>query len=353
MGALQQLRRALGAGPLNTGLRIAARRLHTQFERGTVPAFVLDIDGVLTRGDVVLPQAREAMRILTGQADTPRVPFVFLTNGGGCKEAKKAKQLSDWLDVEVNPSQVVLSHTPMREFTEYFDKHVLLLGQGPLKDIARDYGFMRVCTMDDVASAYPLLDVMDKSKRYSDLGSEPLEPIEGVFVMTDPLKWERQLQVLCDILTSHGTPGMQAPHQVVPIWFTNPDFLWAAQHSQPRFGQGAFRMCLETLYQRLTGHPLKAGQFGKPHALTYDYALGLLKRQAHDLGYNKLGWVYGVGDNPLSDIRGANEQEIMRSVLVRTGVFTGPGNDVTDPANHVVDDVVDAVRLGMGLPPYA
>ena len=68
---------------------------------------------------------------------------------------------------------------------------------------------------------------------------------------------------------------------------------------------------------------------------------------------------YGVGDNPLSDIRGANNADRpgsrWRSVLVRTGVWGAIGaegerasNDETDPASLVCNDVVHVIRtLGL------
>ena len=67
---------------------------------------------------------------------------------------------------------------------------------------------------------------------------------------------------------------------------------------------------------------------------------------------------YGIGDNPLSDIRGANGANRIgsrwSSVLVRTGVWGAGGeggsaaNDETDPATLVCDDVVHAIHtLGL------
>lgn len=70
--------------------------------------------------------------------------------------------------------------------------------------------------------------------------------------MSDPIKWESCFQVLIDLLISaDGVPGTVASgsNQPVEIVFSNGDFLWMAEHSQPRFGQGAFRMCLETLFK--------------------------------------------------------------------------------------------------------
>lgn len=52
-----------------------------------------------------------------------------------------------------------------------------------------------------------------------------------------------------------------------------------------------------------------------------------------------------VGDNPEVDVRGANNAgKPWRSVLVRTGVFSGSGNYETCPADIVVDHVADAVE---------
>ncbi len=116
-----------------------------------VPAFVFDIDGVLIRGREVLPAARQAMQLvnrgtgtrvwaasmfsavhkLTSQSalgcnptfEFPhpnptqplqqllrggrwRAPVVFLTNGGGVTEARKAEELSGWLGAPVEEDQV-------------------------------------------------------------------------------------------------------------------------------------------------------------------------------------------------------------------------------------------------------
>jgi len=56
--------------------------------------------------------------------------------------------------------------------------------------------------------------------------------------------------------------------------------------------------------------------------------------------------VYAVGDNPKSDVRGANSAgNIWRSILVCTGVYKGGvnSNDKEDPAHYVVEGVGEAV----------
>jgi ribonucleotide monophosphatase NagD (HAD superfamily) len=58
--------------------------------------------------------------------------------------------------------------------------------------------------------------------------------------------------------------------------------------------------------------------------------------------------IFAVGDNPAADVRGANQAGApWVSVLVRTGVFQGPGNDAQDPAHVVVDDVLAAVEAAL------
>lgn len=54
---------------------------------------------------------------------------------------------------------------------------------------------------------------------------------------------------------------------------------------------------------------------------------------------------YGIGDNPNSDIKGANQAgRQWTSILVRTGIFNGENNDALNPAKYVVNNVHDAVQ---------
>lgn len=64
-----------------------------------------------------------------------------------------------------------------------------------------------------------------------------------------------------------------------------------------RFGHGTFLLCLETIYQKVTGKELRyEGLMGKPSILTYQYAEDLIRQQAE-----RRGWVapiqnlYAVG----------------------------------------------------------
>ncbi|GMR48001.1 hypothetical protein PMAYCL1PPCAC_18196, partial [Pristionchus mayeri] len=97
---------------------------------------VLDIDGVLLRGRDLLPRTRDAIAQITHNGKFT-IPTVFLTNGTNSMRAEKAQRLSEYLDISVLPSQVVMAHSPLRMFVDLHEKHVLVVGQGPVKQIAR------------------------------------------------------------------------------------------------------------------------------------------------------------------------------------------------------------------------
>lgn len=126
---------------------------------------LFDIDGVIMRGSKVLPQAPGAFAKLTDQHGKFRVPTVFVTNAGNCLRQTKADQLSSWLNVKISEDQVVMSHSPLKMFKEYHDKHVLVVGQGPVREIADNLGFTKVTTMDDFRQAFPTLDAVDHKRR--------------------------------------------------------------------------------------------------------------------------------------------------------------------------------------------
>ena len=61
---------------------------------------LFDIDGVIARGYVPLPQARQAFHLLQDPQGKVRVPVAFVTNALSLNEYKAA-QLTDWLNVKV------------------------------------------------------------------------------------------------------------------------------------------------------------------------------------------------------------------------------------------------------------
>ncbi|GIL88139.1 hypothetical protein Vretimale_14057 [Volvox reticuliferus] len=85
-----------------------------------------------------------------------RYPVVFMTNGGGVCEERKAQELSTRLGVRVTPEQVILSHTPMRDLVaELAQRPVLVSGRGDVLNVARSYGLQRVLHTRQLGRAMP------------------------------------------------------------------------------------------------------------------------------------------------------------------------------------------------------
>ncbi|XP_026948916.1 haloacid dehalogenase-like hydrolase domain-containing 5 [Sagmatias obliquidens] len=352
--------------------------------------FLLDIDGVLVRGHQVIPAAREAFRRLVDPQGQLRVPVVFVTNAGNILQCSKAQELSALLGFQVEPDQVILSHSPMKLFSQHHDKRMLVSGQGPLVENARALGFKHVVTVDELRAAFPVLDMVDLQRRpkTTPLPRNDFPAIEGVLLLGEPVRWETSLQLIMDILLSDGNPGTglaTAPYPHLPVLASNTDLLWMAEAKMPRFGHGTFLLCLEAVYRKVTGRELcYTGLMGKPSLLTYQYAEGLLARQAARRGWAApIRSLYAVGDNPMSDIYGANlfhqhlqtrREGVARScasILVCTGVYSPQAQGPAAPslggegppfhghrdlgfnpgllqAAHVVSDVHEAVRLVLG-----
>lgn len=250
------------------------------------------------------------------------------------------------------------------------------------------YGFKNVVTPGDIFTAYP--SVWPFSKNFQDYYNtfsrplpkpiDPTNPTKGlkfdaVFVFNDPRDWALDTQVIMDVLMSSqgvmgtlsGTNGRtDLPNHGYqqdgqpPLYFSNPDLWWAAAYPLPRLGQGGFREALEGVWAATTGGPskgieLKKTVIGKPFQGTYEFAeRQLLRNRAaafgNDASLPPLQKVYMIGDNPESDIRGANSYRSdigssWHSILVRTGVYTG-GEPAWTPKT-ITDNVQAAVEWAL------
>lgn len=209
---------------------------------------------------------------------------------------------------------------------------------------------------------------------------DPTDPkkglkIDAVFVFNDPRDWGLDTQVIMDILLSrqghvgtlsekngqidlpnHGYQQDGQPH----LYFSNPDLYWAAAYPLPRLGQGGFREALEGVWAATTGGPskgieLKKTVIGKPYQGTYEFAeRQLLRNRSKIFGdaadLTPLQHVYMIGDNPESDIRGANSYRSeygskWQSILVRTGVY--PGGEPAWTPTTTADDVQKGVQWAL------
>jgi HAD superfamily hydrolase (TIGR01456 family) len=198
--------------------------------------------------------------------------------------------------------------------------------------------------------------------------------IDAIFVYNDPRDWALDTQIILDaLLSSQGVMGTYSsknndwslPNRGFlqdgqpPLYYSNPDLLWAAGYHLSRLGQGGFREALDGVWAAVTGGPregvnLKKVVIGKPFRETYEFAEKRLVKHRdqifHGSDPGKLKRVFMVGDNPESDIRGANTFQSLvgaewKSILVRSGVYSG-GVPSWQP-NAIVDDVWHAVQWAL------
>ncbi|XP_015237791.1 PREDICTED: cat eye syndrome critical region protein 5 homolog [Cyprinodon variegatus] len=317
---------------------------------------LFDIDGVLVRGRTPIPAAKQCFRNLVDRNGKYKVPVVFVTNAGNCMRQTKAEHLSHLLEVEVSPDQVMLSHSPLRMFTQFHKMCVLVSGQGPVEEVAHNLGFEDVVTIDMLREAYPVLDVVDHSRRPKDSipPTKGLQPIDAVILFGEPIRWETNLQLIIDVLLTNGDPGKswtstQFPH--IPVLACNMDLLWMAEAKNPRFGHGMFLVCLESLYKKVTGYDLKyEALIGKPSVVTYNYAELLIRQQAEKLGWSTpVKTLYAIGDNPMADIYGANlyNRYLQASQRTKAKVKAKSGGGA-DPANEAVESQHKMTAAEMG-----
>lgn len=292
-----------------------------------------------------LPEAVAAIRLCRAED----VPFMFLTNGGGTLEEKRAEALSELLGEEVSGSQVCLSHTPMRELVpKHREDKILVIGERESLDVARAYGFPHAVdasrVIRDNPDVYPLVPHDHES---CDLGHVPFG---AIMCLHDSSRWGPELQVCLDALRGGEPPGTGTSGQVIPLYLANSDLLFGGAHPSPRLAGGAFVCALEVLFHRITGEHLRVDRYGKPYPVTFAFAEQRLRHlSGKDLPFDR---IVMVGDNPEVDVRGArNAGDVWRSALVRTGIFGSPGtrtagaaNDPVDPADGVFDHVAAAVE---------
>ena len=169
--------------------------------------------------------------------------------------------------------------------------------------------------------------------------------------------------------------------QQLPIYFSQGDLLCPSEHPSPRMSQGTFIIALRAQFLALTGQELRYTVFGKPERVQYGFADGVLGEWAgkvhgeskpslseakpslreeearlleeeaslhesqtsvleeearlQELEKNvKPKNIYMIGDNPSSDILGANRYG-WNSCLVKTGVFQGTQDPDTCPEGMV------------------
>ena len=250
----------------------------------------------------MLPPVREAFKRLRGDDGKFRVPTVFVTNSGNALRSEKAQDLTEWIGIEVSEDQVVMAHSPLTLFKQYHDKIVLISGQGRVKEIAAELGFKKTVTIDDLVKNFPNLDYVNKDKRNPQSGpiDKNFPTIEGIVLLSEPTTWETPLQLLVDILMTDGSPiclPKMIPYPHIPVLACNMDLLWVSEAPIPRYGHGAFLVCLEAVYKKVTGKDIKySALVGKPSEITYYHANHMITKHARSLGIkHNIDTIYAIG----------------------------------------------------------
>ena len=281
----------------------------------------------------------------------------------------------------------IQSHTPFADLKQYHDKTVLVVGgdYDKCQLVAQKYGFKCVVTPADIFCAYP--DISPFSKVFTDVYKtfakplpRPINPaspadslkIDAIFVYNDPRDWHLDSTIVLDtLLSQQGIIGtlskkngdVNLPNNGYlqdgqpPLYFSNPDLWWASSYHLNRLGQGAFNAAFEGLWKAVTGGAkLEYTLMGKPHQPTYEFAENRLRQYRKQLfgqiGLNDpLRRVYMVGDNPESDIRGANNYKSPHgsrwtSILVKTGVYQA-GTEPSCQPHITLEDVQEAMQWAM------
>ncbi|XP_015388164.1 uncharacterized protein LOC102628567 isoform X2 [Citrus sinensis] len=282
-----------------------------------------DIDGVVLRGRVPIGGSPQALRRLYGHSGALKVPFLFLTNGGGIPESRRASELSELLGVNILPSQVLQGHSPFKNLLKRFENELIIAtGKGEPALVMSEYGFKKVLSLDEYASYFENIDPVSQYKRWTtgqvsnrNSHSPPgynisSERVKGAFVVSDPVDWGRDIQVLCDILRSRGLPG-QANGQQPPLYFAADDLEYQAAFPSERLGMGAFRIALESVFNRIHHSPLEYVSYGKPNPFVFRNAEAILSQflpsyvdDNGDAGSHSFRTLYMIGDNPMVDVEG-------------------------------------------------
>ncbi|OJJ51705.1 hypothetical protein ASPZODRAFT_148941 [Penicilliopsis zonata CBS 506.65] len=328
-------------------------------------ALAFDIDGVLIRGGQPIPEAVEAMKYINGENPYGiKVPYIFVTNGGGKTEAERCADLSRQLELEVSPGQFICGHTPMREMAEKYNTVLVVGGEGEkCRIVAEGYGFKDVITPGDIIKTRhdttPFRKLTDEEYRNSRERNFDDVNIEAIFVFADSRDWAGDQQIILDLVMSkQGRIGTRSEtfDEGPPVYFSHNDIVWSTSHEHSRIGMGALRASLEALYKAVTGKELTTIAFGKPQLGTFAFATRLLQQWRKDThGIDRPPQtVYFVGDTPESDIRGTNEFNESHlsdanwfSILVKTGVYqegTIPRFPPKKTCNHILDAVKFAVQ---------
>ncbi|KAI0190548.1 HAD-superfamily hydrolase [Astrocystis sublimbata] len=251
-------------------------------------AVACDVDGVFLRGKKLIP-------------------------GWGMTEEQRAVDLGKRLGVDFMKSQIIQCHTPYRDLAPiYENKAVLVIGRGDIRQIAKDYGFKKVYTTSDFRTTIPHISQYGATQsiheNIAQISQTDLtlrdETCAAILVWNSPEGWYGDVNVILHVLWNSTSQ--------VPLYFCNPDLVWATENGHLSPAQGLFCQLLERCWEQNTKPPVKYEMFGKPTQATFQYGEKALQEYNIQLNNknsteNRIKTTYMIGDNPESDIKGCNQ----------------------------------------------
>ncbi|XP_021910217.1 uncharacterized protein LOC110824019 [Carica papaya] len=210
---------------------------------------------------------------------------------GGIPESRRAIELTELLNVEIRPAQVVQGHSPFKNLLKRFENELIVAtGKGDPALVMSEYGFKKVVSLDEYASYFEKIDPVSQYKTW-----KTKLVLHGIVI---------QFRSICRI--NHKALEYVTFGKPNPFVFKNAEAI-----------------------------------LSKLQASCY---VNHLDDDRSSMS-NSFKTLYIIGDNPAVDIKGAKQAgHPWFSILTRTGVFQGEDNHAEFPADLVVNTVEEAVE---------
>ncbi|KAG0686679.1 hypothetical protein C6P40_003576 [Pichia californica] len=323
-------------------------------------AFAFDIDGVLVRGPETITHGIEAIKYLDGNNPyNIKIPYIFVTNGGGKHESLRAKDLSNRLQTNIHIDQIVQGHTPMKGLKDTYENVLIIGGIGnTCKEIAKTYGFKNVFNTYDILkwnpSVTPYYEMNEDDLKYCDSKTYDFNKIkiDAIMIFADSRNWVVDQQIILELLMSkNGFMGTLSDNfeDGPPIYFAHSDFVWSTNYKLVRYGMGALQVSIAALFKEHTGKELKVIRFGKPQRATFNYVekvLGLWRKDILDdhIEEIKSKPASSCGDSGLTSDIFSNNGDEDTELETYSNVFSISESEEENDENQSFDNSKDEER---------
>ena len=344
-----------------------------------LPAIISDVDGVIVLDAHPTENAQESIKFLLQPLSkldktlfediNEHIPFICMTNAGGLLEQKKADSLNNLLELhdekeKLTAEHIILNYTPLRSISSQFkDKIILLAGIGDIRVVAESLGIDKYLTVEEYCTLFPYLVPNSKRSKENQILLRPIikerlgindesifdDPIQifAIIILNDVHKWDECTQIMCDLCSSENgiiadkINSLADDFEHIPIYACSNDLMYAGKFRLPRIACGGAVETFKNLYKIIHKQEPKITFYGKPELTSYKYAEDYIRAKWKNFEITNF---YMIGDNPLTDIKGANNAK-WKSILVKTGMHQSDENDLDNPATFVVNHIKEAVNL--------